>query len=210
VRPARRWWRFRGLLAFLGLTAACAGLLPTAEPGQPSTLPPTGYGTLRQDDITVDLASGDLRLKVTPLAESVTRLAAPDTYQRLSALVGQVHAELVRRSGASSPTLFLVSAYSESPDVPFVPEEIQIISNGVRMRPAAIVPVTAGWEQRRLQQRQAEMAVYAFTGGVDLESDLVVVYGLEESSGWSAILPRLRAERARVRARAGGGPAPAR
>jgi hypothetical protein len=47
------------------------------------------------------------------------------------------------------------------------------------------------------------MAVYAFAGGVDLESDLVVVYGLVESAQWSAILPRVRAESARARARGG-------
>jgi hypothetical protein len=192
-------------LAVLGLMAGCAGALPTAQPGQPPALPPAGYGTLRQDEISVDLNSGDLQLKVTPLAESVTRLAAPDTYQRLSALVDQVHAEVVRRTGGANLVLFLVSAYSDSPDVPVVPEELQLISNGIRMRPAAIVPVTAGWEQRRLQQRQTEMAVYAFPGNVDLDTDLVVVYGLEQSNEWSAILPKLRAERARVLGRVGGG-----
>jgi len=206
VTPRRRR-RVPGILAALGLTAGCAGALPMAQPGRPPALPPAGYGTLRQDDISVDLTSGDLRLKVTPLAESVTRLAAPDTYQRLSALAGQVQTEVVRRTGSANPVLFLVSAYSESPDVPVVPEELQLISNGVRVRPAAIVPVTAGWEQRRLRQRQTEMAIYAFTGDVDLETDLVVVYGLEQSNEWSAILPRLRAERARVLARAGGGDA---
>ena len=48
------------------------------------------------------------------------------------------------------------------------------------------------------------MAVYAFGEGVDLESDLVVVYGLVESSEWTAILPRVQAERARAAARARG------
>ena len=117
-----RGWRFPGLA---GPPRADRRDVPACcrrrTLGSPRTLPPTGYGTLRQDDITVDLASGDLRLKVTPLAESVTRLTAPDTYQRLSALAGQVHAELVRRSGASSPTFFLVSAYSESARRPLRP-----------------------------------------------------------------------------------------
>lgn len=208
ARPARAHpggWRVGGVLLVAVLEAACAGLLPLPEATTPEALPPAGYGTLRQDEISVDLTSGDLRLKVTPLAESVTRTSAPDTYRRLSALADQVRPEAIRRSGVSSPVLFLVSAYSESPDVPFVPEEIQLISNGTRMRPAAIVPVTAGWEQRRLAQRQTEMAVYAFSGSVDLESDLVVAYGLEENPAWSTILPRVRAERARVRARAGAG-----
>ena len=45
------------------------------------------------------------------------------------------------------------------------------------------------------------MAVYAFEERADLESDLVVAYGLVESGAWNAILPRIQAERARARAR---------
>jgi hypothetical protein len=205
MSPHRRPSAFLTPLVLAALSAGCAGVIPSPEAPPPAPLPPAGYGTLRQDEVTVNLTSGDLRLKVTPLAESVTRTTAPDTYRRLSALADQVRSRAVQESGSAGPTLFLVSAFSESPDVAFVPEEVQLVSSGVRLRPAAIIPVTGGWEQRRLRQRQTEMAVYAFAGGVDLESDLVVVYGLEESSAWSLILPKVRAERARVRARAGGG-----
>ena len=48
------------------------------------------------------------------------------------------------------------------------------------------------------------MAVYAFAGAVDLEADLTLMYGLERSTEWSVILPRIHAERVRARARAGG------
>jgi hypothetical protein len=89
--------------------------------------------------------------------------------------------------------------------VRFIPEEIQLLSGGIRLRAAAILPVTPGWGQRRLQQRQTEMAVYAFPEGVDLESDLVLAYQLEQTSAWSGILPRIQAERGRARARAGVG-----
>lgn len=199
------------LLAMSGGCVA-AGLQP-AEPTPavpaPQALPPPGYGTLRQNDVSIDLSSGDLQLKVTPLAESVIRVTAPDTYQRLEALVNRYRPEALRRSGADSVSLFLVSAYSESPDVPFVPEDLQLISQGTRMRAAAILPVTGGWQQHRLRQRHPEMAVYAFAGDVDLESDLVVAYGLVESSAWNAILPQVRVERARARAQGGGGGATA-
>lgn len=193
------------LLPLLVLAGGCAGMASQPEAPAPQELPPIGYGTLRQNDVSVDLVSGDLQLKVTPLDESVIRVTAPDTYRRLEALAEQYRPEALRRSGADTVSLFLVSAYSESPGVPFVPENLQLISKGARMRPAAIVPVSAGWQQRRLRQRHPEMAVYAFAGGVDLESDLVVTYGLVESSDWNAILPQVRAERARARARAAGG-----
>lgn len=198
LRPGR-WAAAAAILA-----AGCA--LPAGAPGAagPDALPPPGYGTLRQDEVTVSLTSGELQIKVTPLAESVTRTTAPDTYRRLSGLASRFGPDAVRGTGADHPALFLVSFFSDSPDVDFVPEEIQLIARGARLRPGAILPVTPRWGQRRLEQRETEMAVYAFGAGVDLESDLVVAYGLVESGAWAGILPRVQAERARARARAGG------
>ena len=135
---------------------------------------------------------------VTPLHESVTRVTAPDTERRLSGL-----AEAHRASNGRETALFLVSFYSEQPDTRFVPEEVQLISRGMRLRPGTITPVTPRWGQRRAQQRQTEMAIYSFVGEVDLEADLILAYGIEQTRAWSLILPRIQAERARARARAG-------
>ena len=66
----------------VALLAACGGFT-----GTPDTTPltgssgervlvPAGYGTLAQDEFTLTLQSGPLQAKVTPLAESVIRLAA--------------------------------------------------------------------------------------------------------------------------------------
>ncbi len=183
-------------------TMACT-LAPAPGAAGPvdETLPPPGYGTLRQDEVTLRLVSGELEIQATPLAESVTRVTAPDTYERLS---GMARAHTPRAPEGSS--LWLVSFFSDQPGIRFVPEEIQLISRGIRLRPDAILPVTPGWGQRRLQQRRTEMAVYAFTQPVDLEADLVLAYQLEETSSWSGILARVQAERARARARAGIGP----
>jgi hypothetical protein len=67
---------------------------PAGPSGAPSTergpgdrtqaLVPAGFGSLRQEEITLTLTVGSVLVKVTPLAESVIRLTAPDTYQRLS------------------------------------------------------------------------------------------------------------------------------
>jgi hypothetical protein len=186
---------------------ACLGCVPPAATGAgasggpPGPLPAPGSGTLRQDEITIQLTSGDLQIKVTPLSESVIRTAAPDTYRVLSGLAGRFSPEAVRRTGSAEPALFLVSFFSMAPDVAFVPEELQLIAQGSRRRPDVILPVTPTWGERRLAQRETETAVYAFGSGVDLESDLVVAYGLVESTQWSSILPRVQAERARARAR---------
>ena len=193
-------------LALLATTAACALPPEMAGPGGPpqgtgpDVLPPPGYGTLRQSEVSIALTSGPLQLMVTPLDESVTRMTAPDTYRRLRGMV-DAHGE----GSVETARLFLVSFYSEQADTRFVPEEVQLLARGQRVRPTAITPVTPSWGERRLAQRATEMAVYAFPSTVDLESDLTLVYGLEQSGAWTTILPRIQAERARARGRAGIG-----
>lgn len=175
----------------------------TIAPGPGQTGPggeafPSGVGTLRQEDVSLTLVSGDLRLLVTPLHESVTRVTAPDTEQRLAALAA-AHAAPGAEDGSG---LFLVSLYSEQPDTRFDPEEIQLVSRGFRHRPTSVTPLTPSWGERRIGQREQVMAVFLYAPSIDLESDLVLAYGQEQSTQWSQILPRIQAERARVRSRA--------
>jgi hypothetical protein len=188
------------LAAAVGLAACTIAPAPAdVGPAGLDPAPPPGYGTLRQEDVSMLLTVGDLQLLVTPLDESVTHVTAPDTERRLSALVG-LHAP---DPGSNGRGLFLVSFYSDRPDVTFAPEEVQFISRGVRVRPQAIIAVTPSWGERRVGQRQTEMAVYSFGDAVDLESSLVLAYQFEQTTQWSVILPRIQAERARARARAG-------
>ena len=193
-------------LVTLSLLSGCA--VPPGMEGSGSTatdsfetLPPPGHGTLRQEEISLSLTSGALRILVTPLEESATRVTAPDTYRRLSSMS---NAHRNAPGIGEAVTLFLVSFFSEQPDERFVPEEVQLVSRGIRLRPTAIIAITPSWGERRLRQRVTEMAVYAFSSTVDLESDLTLAYGLEQTAAWSEILLRIQAERARARARAGG------
>ncbi|MBM4182765.1 MAG: hypothetical protein FJ207_00915 [Gemmatimonadetes bacterium] len=192
-------------LAVGGGATAC-----TIAPGPEGAAPvgmgaaPSGFGTLRQEDVSIGLTSGDLRVLVTPLQRSITHVTAPDTERRLNALV-EAHAAPGRGDGSG---LFLVTLYSDRPDVAFVPEDVQLISQGFRLRASAIAPLTPTWGGRRVAQREQEMAVYDFGSGVDLErGELVLVYGLVQAAQWTTILPRIQAERARVRTRAGLGQA---
>ncbi len=191
--------------AFSGIVTACTiAPAPEGAPGlgAVSELPPPGFGTLLQSEVSLSLTSRDLQILVTPLSESVTRVTAPDTYERLSSIA--------RANLGSTPpgsTLFLVQFFTEEVDVRFIPEEVQLISGGRRVLPLAIQPITPSWGQRRVRQRRTEMAVYTFPSGVDLESELILVYGFDQTAEWSAILPRIQAERARARARAGIGQA---
>ncbi len=208
--------RWLVLTALFWLLAGCGLLFRGAPPGvqdgaqeeasesrDEEPLPP-GFGTLRQDDVTVTLLRPDMQIKVTPLAESITRVTAPDTYERLASLA-RAHRETMERRnpGLREAELFLVSLFSELPDVAFEPEDLNLVSRGFRYRPLAIVPVTPGWVSRRLQPRRTEMAVYAFDPGLDLETDLEVEYRETRSRSWDGILPQVEAERARARSRAG-------
>lgn len=198
------------LLAALA-ASGCAGAAPgsTSGGGTPLTmdegdpLVPPGYGTLRQDDVSLSLRFGELQVKVTPLAESVIRLTAPDTYRRLHGIAEGHREALVRQTVRPAPALFLVSFFSLAPDVPYEPEALAIVSGGIRHRPLAIRPVTPGWGAQRLDQRETRLAVYAFGEGVDLKTEITVEYQGVRDETWSRILTDLQAERERVRARAG-------
>ena len=187
-------------LAVLAVFAACA-IAPGPSDTTPvdAAAPPTGFGTLRQEDVSIGLTSGDLRILVTPLHRSITHVTAPDTERRLDALTS-AHAAPGREDGAG---LFLVTFYSDRPDVAFVPEDVQLVSQGFRLRATMVLPLTPRWGERRVGQREQEMAVYDFGPGVDLERDVVLVYGLLQAEQWTTILPRIQAERARARTRAG-------
>ncbi|MDH3205329.1 MAG: hypothetical protein OEO79_01880 [Gemmatimonadota bacterium] len=194
----------RGHVLVAALAAAGACTIAPAPPGVGTSggldldIPP-GYGTLRQEDVSMVITSGDLQLMVTPLDASVTHVTAPDTERRLSGLAN-AHATDPSTNGQG---LFLVSFFSQEPDVVFVPEEVQFISRGLRVRPRTITPVTPSWGEQRVGQRQTEMAVYSFGDGVDLESTLTLAYRFDQSNQWTAILPRIQSERARARARSG-------
>jgi len=201
VIPSRRL--SVGCVALVLIGSACT-IAPAPENGFSAVgsqeLPPAGFGTMLQDEVTISLVSRGLEIKAIPLDEAVTRVTAPDTYARLSGI-----ADASRSSAPPGSSLFVVSFYSVQADLRFIPEDVQFISRGLRMRSLAILPITPSWGQRRVQQQQTEMAVYAFSGDLDLGSDLILAYGLEQTSAWSGILPRVQAERGRTRARSGIG-----
>ncbi len=162
---------------------------------------PVGFGSLKQDELTVAIRTGPLLFKLTPLNERVIRLMAPDTYRRLHALSEARRDEASR--GIGTRELFLVSFYSYQPDVTFQPEDVHLTYQGRTLRPEAIVPVSAGWGRQRMQQQESESAVYAFEGPIDYEQDIVVRYGTEESTAWRQLVLRMQAEQAKVKSRTG-------
>jgi hypothetical protein len=201
------------VLLMVGLALGCGVGGPPGEPpappipstGEGGLLVPPGFGTLLQDQISLQLQRGDLQIKVTPLEEWVIRLAAPDTYARLRGLV-DTHGERAARSARTvDPTLFLVSLFSYRPDVVYEPEDLLLVNRGLRLRPLGIAPMTPSWGTQRLGQQETRMAIYAFEGGIDLEADLSVEYQDLRNEIWrERIVPLLQAERAKALARSRG------
>jgi hypothetical protein len=164
------------------------------------TMVPAGFGTLRQDEVTVSIRSGAVLVKVTPLDEVVIRLLAPDTYQRLSALRESRREEAARQL-MREPELFLVSFFSYQPDVTFQPEDVQLVDRARLLRASVIIPLTSGWGQERLDQQETQTAIYAFDADIDFTQVLTVRYGLVESQEWRQIMSRLELERGRILSR---------
>ena len=89
------WTGWSTLALAIGLAACSAAQTQQAPAGQPpelesyaASLPPPGFGTLRQDAFTVALSSQRVLVKLTPLNEAVIRLAAP--YSTLKATLRSI------------------------------------------------------------------------------------------------------------------------
>lgn len=206
--PARGVRRTAWLAAALVVTGCMPAALPDGTGVAPGagvpaseTRVPGGYGTLRQEDITLSVQAGDMQVKLTPLAAEVVRLAAPDTWRRLAGIRDRLAPRL-----PAGHQLVLVSFFTEAAGgAEMDPRDVILTNRSRRYRPVEIAPLTPGWGAGRVQPRRTEQAVYAFSPEIDLEMELGVEIGGRVNRGWSAVLPRLEAERARVRARAGGG-----
>ena len=196
------------LIACVVGLCACAGRGNAQEPVQvvkaadsASVAVEPGFGTLKQDEFTIGIRSGNLLVKVTPLDEQIIRLAAPDTYKRLAALAQSRHAEAVERTRVEDPELFLVSFFSYSPDVEFNPEDVQIDYSGKLMRAAHIVPLTPSWGTQRLGQQQTQAAIYAFDEPIDYDLPLILKYGTDQNSDWQRVVAKLQVERTKILSR---------
>jgi len=200
---------YRALIWGLGgVLAGCTPIPPTqgvsrAGPlDEEALLVPPGFGSLRQDEITLTFTSGIVQVKVTPLEEWAIRLTAPDTYQRLSGLARLTRSQLNDRGGEEGAALFLVSFYSLMQGESFQPEDVYIENRSRRHRPRTIRPVTRDWGTGRLTQRNPQTAVYAYDSWIDLTLDMSVEYQGVRNMDWTFILQRLQAESSRARTRA--------
>jgi len=204
------------LVAISAVGAACAAGTQTAV-GQQQTLTPitddttgrasvpVGFGTLRQDEIAIRMELPGLIVRAIPLEENLIRLLTPDSYRALRELQEsnkQAIAAVTRRTGGRAPDLWYVSFYGVQPDVHFSPMELVITSSGRDFRPLEVIPLSSGFGEQRLKQREAQSAIYLFDEAIDLDQPLSIAFQNVRDDTWEQILPRVERERALVRARA--------
>lgn len=201
-------------IAVLMLAVACGGSGRRATPAleaqapagwQDTTTIPTGFGTLRRDDIVVQFNASQLQIQILPLEEDIIRLLRPDAYQALGSLVQSKRdaiAEAARRAGIAHPMLVLVTFRGVVPQARFSPDEVTIGNRGQLFRPVGVVPLSTAWDTYLLEARQQAMAIYLFPEGISFRERLLLGYQDLVSDSWSRTLNAVERERAAVLVRA--------
>ncbi len=224
------------LAASASILGACAGA-PAAKPTTPAAasssgvaaadtsraerhgpadttpgLVPAGFGTLRQDDLSLRITSSSLQVRASPLDESIIRLLSPDSYRAMSELrrsKSEAIALVAQRNGARDVSIWYVSFFAvERGETRFSPREFIITNVGREFRPLDVLPLTPGFGEQRLRQNGRQDALYVFDGQLDVQQPLSVSYATERNDDWSRILPLIERERSLVRSRASAGRAP--
>lgn len=169
-------------------------------------LPPPGFGTLRQDDISLRLTISNLQVRATPLDEAIIRLLSPDSYRALSELKrskSEAIAAVARRNAVRELSLWYVSFFAvEQGETRFSPREFIITNVGRDFRPLDILPITPGFGEQRLRQNGRQDGLYVFDGQLDVQQPLTVSYETARNDSWGQMLPQIERERALVKSRA--------
>jgi len=167
-------------------------------------LPPPGYGSLKQDNVSVRITLNDIDVRFLPLDERLLRLLAPDAYESLHGLVESRRGAIdsaAREAGIGTPGLALVSFFALRADARFDPENISLSYRNQFARPAAIVPTSGHFTGRQLEVRRSASAIYLFDTPIPVYEQFDLLYGTSQGS-WSAdIGRRIEIERARVQSK---------
>ncbi len=211
---------YRTWLSCCLLVMACAG--PQPMPAQVVTTStataqidsldpnwiPADYGTLRQDDIALKSSpSSGLQVRAIPLDERFIRLLSPDSYRALRELVvaNDERLRAIReRNRLPGYSIWYVSFFAiEQGETRFSPQEFVISNTGRDFRPLDMVPLTPGFGEYRLRQREVQSALLVFDGILDINQPLTAqMEGTQSVTDWNQVLQRVERERTLVRSRA--------
>lgn len=203
-----------GILCALAMAtgAATARAQGVGQPAVGDTLDPNfvpaGFGSLKQDDIALKIApSTGLQVRAVPLDERLIRLLAPDSYRFLRDLPlskEKALAAVRERNRLPSYSLWYVSFYTlEQGETRFSPQEFIINNTGRDFRPLDVLPLSAGFGEYRLKQRETQTALFVFDGQIDFNQPLsATMEGTASATEWARVLQIVERERTLVRSRA--------
>jgi hypothetical protein len=191
---------------------ARAAATPRVAAADTSGYIPAGYGSLRQDDIAMRVTANGLTIRAIPLDENFIRTLSPDSYKTLHDLGQSKRTEIdaiLRRTGLPVVNLWYVSFFNlEQGEARFSPQEVVLTNQGRDFRPLDVIPLTPGFGNQRLRQREQAHALYVFDGGINLnQSTALRIEGLM-GGDWQPVIQRVERERALIRSRASGGSRP--
>ncbi len=212
-----------GIVMLLAVTlTACGAPRSGANPPSPDApgsrmqddtvgvnLVPPGYGSLRQDDVSLKIQYEGIQVKLIPLDESVIRTLSSDSYRALRDLLESRQSQintLMARRGIRQQRVWYVSFYGLEPEARFSPMEVTITSSGRDYRPLELIPLSAGFGSQRLRQRETQSALYLFEDGINVEQPITVSMGGVQNTTWETTLRQIQRERALIRSRSSRAP----
>lgn len=206
----------RGVVLTLGAILACAcgaaARSPEARPSGPDAAaqaPPSQRvtervtsGSLRQQEVSVTVGAGGLGVRMMPLDESVIGVLAPDSYLRMRDLIASRAAEidnLARSKGRDGFAVWYFQFFAVEPDVRFNPWEVVISSGGRDYRPEEIIPLTNGFGQQVINQRETQAGLFLFDRELTASQPLEIAVLGVRNSDWGGILRVIERERQKIR-----------
>ena len=192
--------------AMLALACHAPASRAQANPPEPiGELPPVGYGTLNQDDVSLRLTGDEIEVRFLPLDERVLRLLGNDAYSSLHQLVASKKTAIdsvSRAAGISNPGLVLITFFGLRQDARFDPQDVSVTVRNRLYRPLGIVPYTANFTAHQLAVRQQATAIYIFEEAIAVYEPITLSYAGATTDGWKDVLQVIERERARVAGRA--------
>jgi hypothetical protein len=200
MRCSRKPW-----IVLMGTALAFGASAAHGQGGGGATLPPSGYGTLTQNDLALRIRTVDLDLRFVPLDPRVTRLLGQDSWESLRSVVQSRRAAIdsvADAAGVSRPGLALVTFFAQRDNARFDPQSVTIRIRSQEYRPLGIVPFSGQFTSQQLAVRQQVSGVFLFEQDLPVDDSFVVLYAGQPSDDWQGKQRMLERERARVALRA--------
>jgi hypothetical protein len=194
-----------GACVWWGLVVVSAVEGQDAGRGAVGPLPPPGYGTLTQNDVSLRIRTADIDLRFIPLDARVTTLLARDSWESLRSLVESRRGAIdsvARAAGISHPGLALVTFFSQRANARFDPQTLTLVTRNRVFQPLGIVPFTPRFTAQQLNVREQVSAIYLFEEDLPVNDSFTISYAGRSSEDWQRRQPQLDRERARVASRA--------